>query len=190
MDIFIAGVGGQGTLFASKILGKYAAETGLDCTLSEVHGMAQRGGSVVTHVRIAEKVFSPVISEGAADVLLAFERLEAMRYAHMLKKEGLIVVNAERIDPMTVTIGAAKYPESCVDTLRKYSREVYELPAAKISAEAGGSKTVNTVMVGYMAAKLRLDLEKLKTAVAAVAPHKFAGDNLKSLLAGYEAGNK
>jgi indolepyruvate ferredoxin oxidoreductase beta subunit len=175
-------------LFASKILGRYAAEAGFDCALSEVHGMAQRGGSVTTHVRMDAKVHAPIISEGGADVLLAFERLEALRYAHMVKRGALIIVNAERIDPMPVISGAARYPENITETLKKQSGNVYEVPAAAIAAREGGAKTVNTVMVGYMAAKLNLDFGKLETALCAAAPPKYLDDNLKSLRAGYEAG--
>ena len=105
-NIMIVGVGGQGTLLTSRIIGKTAMEMGLDVKISEVHGMAQRGGSVVTFVRFGEKVYEPVVEEGQADVIIAFERLEALRYAHFLKKDGVLVVNDCRIDPMTVVIGA------------------------------------------------------------------------------------
>ena len=118
-NIMIVGVGGQGTLLTSRVLGKIALTGGYDVKLSEVHGMAQRGGSVVTFVRYGETVAEPIVEEGQADILIAFERLEAMRYAHFLKPEGAIIVNDTRIDPMPVVIGAAEYPEGILDTLRQ-----------------------------------------------------------------------
>ena len=118
-NIMIVGVGGQGTLLTSRVLGGLAIAGGYDVKLSEVHGMAQRGGSVVTFVRYGEKVAEPIVEEGQADVIIAFERLEAMRYAHFLKKDGALVINDWRIDPMPVVIGAAKYPEGILEELKK-----------------------------------------------------------------------
>jgi len=117
-NIMIVGVGGQGTLLTSRILGKLAINANYDVKLSEVHGMAQRGGSVVTFVRYGENVAEPIVEEGQADVLIAFERLEALRYLHFLKKDGVIIVNDQRIDPITVVTGAAEYPEGILDTLK------------------------------------------------------------------------
>ena len=118
-NIMIVGVGGQGTLLTSRILGGITTKAGYDVKLSEVHGMAQRGGSVVTFVRYGESVAEPIVEEGQADVLIAFERLEALRYAHFLKKDGVIIVNDQRIDPITVVTGAAAYPENIIETLQK-----------------------------------------------------------------------
>ena len=118
-NIMIVGVGGQGTLLTSRILGGITVDAGFDVKLSEVHGMAQRGGSVVTFVRYGEKVAEPIVEEGQADVLIAFERLEALRYAHFLKKDGAIVVNDWRIDPITVVTGAAEYPDHIIEDLEK-----------------------------------------------------------------------
>ena len=123
MNIMVVGVGGQGTLLTSRIIGKTALNAGFDVKLSEVHGMAQRGGSVVTFVRFGEKVSEPVVEEGEADILVSFERLEALRYAHFLKKDGVIIVNDTRIDPMTVVIGASQYPENIIENLRKKKKE-------------------------------------------------------------------
>ena len=114
----IVGVGGQGTLLTSRILGGITLHAGYDVKLSEVHGMAQRGGSVVTYVRYGDKVNEPIVEEGQADVLIAFERLEALRYAHFVKKDGVIIVNDQRIDPMPVVIGAAEYPENIIENLK------------------------------------------------------------------------
>lgn len=119
MNILIAGVGGQGTLLASRILGNYASLQGLDCKLSEVHGMAQRGGSVVTYVKMGEKIFSPLIADGDADIVLAFEKLEAYRWSGSLKKNGCIIVNLQEIMPLPVLIGQAQYPTDIVQYLRK-----------------------------------------------------------------------
>ncbi|MBR5897814.1 MAG: indolepyruvate oxidoreductase subunit beta, partial [Lachnospiraceae bacterium] len=118
-NIMIVGVGGQGTLLTSRILGGIMLGAGYDVKLSEVHGMAQRGGSVVTYVRYGEKVAEPIVEEGCADVLIAFERLEALRYAHFLKKNGVLIVNDQRIDPMPVVTGAAQYPENILENLSK-----------------------------------------------------------------------
>ena len=118
-SIMIVGVGGQGTLLTSRILGGITTHAGYDVKLSEVHGMAQRGGSVVTFVRYGEKVNEPIVEEGCADVLIAFERLEALRYAHFLKPDGVLIVNDQRIDPMTVVTGAAEYPEGIIEGLSK-----------------------------------------------------------------------
>ena len=131
-NIMIVGVGGQGTLLTSRILGGITVENGYDVKLSEVHGMAQRGGSVVTYVRYGEKVTEPIVEEGQADVLIAFEKLEALRYAHFLKKDGVIIVNDQKIDPMPVVTGVAKYPEGIIEHLsEKYKvisvAELYDL---------------------------------------------------------------
>ena len=126
-SIMIVGVGGQGTLLTSRILGGIIQEAGYDVKLSEVHGMAQRGGSVVTFVRYGDKVAEPIVEEGQADVLIAFERLEALRYAHFLKKDGVIIINDWRIDPITVVTGAAEYPENIIEDLSR-TYKVYSIP--------------------------------------------------------------
>ena len=134
MNIMVVGVGGQGTLLTSRIIGKTALSKGFDVKLSEVHGMAQRGGSVVTFVRYGEKVFEPVVEEGCVDILISFERLEAQRYAHFLKPDGKIIVNDCRIDPMTVVIGAETYPEGIIEKLSK-EHTVYTIDGAEIAKE-------------------------------------------------------
>ena len=125
-NIMIVGVGGQGTLLTSRILGNLTIAAGYDVKLSEVHGMAQRGGSVVTFVRYGEKVAEPIVEEGQADVIIAFERLEALRYAHFLKKDGVLIVNDWRIDPMPVVIGAAEYPDHILEDLEK-EHKIYKV---------------------------------------------------------------
>ena len=132
-NIMIVGVGGQGTLLTSRVLGKAALAKGYDVKISEVHGMAQRGGSVVTFVRFGDQVNEPVVEEGQADLIIAFERLEALRYAHFLKKDGVLVVNNCRIDPMTVTIGVGQYPENILEDLAK-THTVYSIDGAQPSS--------------------------------------------------------
>lgn len=131
-NIMIVGVGGQGTLLTSRILGGLAIASGYDVKLSEVHGMAQRGGSVVTFVRYGEKVAEPIVEEGQADVIIAFERLEAKRYAHFLKKDGVLIINDWRIDPMPVVIGAAEYPENIIEDLKKITRSTQSMRQKKL----------------------------------------------------------
>lgn len=143
-NIMIVGVGGQGTLLTSRILGGIITKSGYDVKLSEVHGMAQRGGSVVTFVRYGDCVAEPIVEEGQADVLIAFERLEALRYAHFLKKDGVLIVNDQRIDPITVVTGAAQYPENIIETLKK-SYQVIDVDAMDEAKKLGNAKVFNTL---------------------------------------------
>ncbi|MBQ8315806.1 MAG: indolepyruvate oxidoreductase subunit beta, partial [Lachnospiraceae bacterium] len=149
-NIMIVGVGGQGTLLTSRILGNITVEAGFDVKLSEVHGMAQRGGSVVTFVRYGEKVAEPIVEEGQADVLIAFERLEALRYAHFLKKDGAMVINDRRIEPITVVTGAAQYPENIIEDLSK-EHQVYSVDAQEEALKLGTSKVFNVIVLGVAA---------------------------------------
>jgi indolepyruvate ferredoxin oxidoreductase beta subunit len=185
-NIMIVGVGGQGTLLTSRIIGKTALEMGNDVKISEVHGMAQRGGSVVTFVRYGEKVWEPVVEEGTADVIIAFERLEAMRYAHYLKKDGVLVVNDCRIDPMTVVIGAKQYPENIIETL-KQTHNVYAIDGQKIAKELGNSKVLNSVVLGYAAKHIGFEKEAFIDMVKKTVPAKTIELNVKAFEAGYNA---
>ena len=182
----IVGVGGQGTLLTSRIIGKAALSCGYDVKISEVHGMAQRGGSVVTFVRFGEKVHEPVVEEGQADVIIAFERLEALRYAHFLKKDGVLIVNDCRIDPMTVVIGAAKYPENILEGL-KSEHNVYAIDALSHALELGNSKVLNSVVLGYAADAIGFDKETWLDTVAATVPQKTVEINKSAFLRGYES---
>ena len=184
-NIMIVGVGGQGTLLTSRIIGKAALSEGLDVKISEVHGMAQRGGSVVTFVRFGDKVNEPVVEEGDADVIIAFERLEALRYAHFLKKDGVLVVNDCRIDPMTVVIGAKTYPENIIEGLEK-EHTVYSFDAQKIAIELGNSKVLNSVVLGYAAKHIGFDQDTWLDTVAATVPAKTIELNKKAFLCGYD----
>ncbi len=186
MNILIAGVGGQGTLLASRVLGRYATLDNKDCKLSEIHGMSQRGGSVVTHVRIGEKIHSPVVWEGSADIVIAFESLEAARAKHYLKKEGILLVNEEEILPMPCITGAAKYPEGLKETLQAEQERTYFIPAQAWATEAGTAKATNIVMLGALCKLLGFRREIMREAVAACVPQKFAALNLKAFELGYE----
>ena len=185
-NIMIVGVGGQGTLLTSRIIGKTAMHVGYDVKISEVHGMAQRGGSVVTFVRFGEKVNEPVVEEGQADVIIAFERLEALRYSHFLKKDGVLVVNDCRIDPMTVVIGAKQYPENIIEGL-KAKHSVYAIDGQKIALELGNSKVLNSVVLGHAARFIGFDKETWLDVISATVPAKTIGINQKAFTCGYEA---
>ena len=183
-NIMIVGVGGQGTLLTSRIIGKSALALGNDVKISEVHGMAQRGGSVVTFVRYGEKVSEPIVEEGTADVIIAFERLEALRYAHFLKEGGVLVVNDCRIDPMTVVTGAMNYPENIIENLKKdYS--VFAIDAQKIAKELGNSKVLNSVVLGYATKHLGIDKETVIKTVEETVPQKTIELNVQAFLMGY-----
>ena len=185
MNVMIVGVGGQGTLLTSRILGKTALEAGYDVKLSEVHGMAQRGGSVVTYVRYGKKVNEPTVEEGNVDLLLAFEKLEALRYAHFLKKDGVLIVNDCRIDPMTVTIGAAEYPENIIETLKK-EHTVYTVDGNAIAAKLGNTKVLNCVVLGLAAKHMEFSKEEWLTVLAATVPPKTISLNTAAFEAGYQ----
>ena len=186
MNIMIVGVGGQGTLLTSRIIGKTALAAGFDVKLSEVHGMAQRGGSVVTFVRFGKKVYEPVCEEGTVDLLISFERLEAKRYAHFLKKDGVMIVNDTRIDPMTVVVGAAQYPEGIIEELEK-SHNLYKIDAGEVAKELGNSKVLNTVVLGLAAKHIGFDKEMWIEILQKTVPQKTIEINTTAFLKGYEA---
>ena len=185
-NIMIVGVGGQGTLLTSRIIGKAALELGLDVKISEVHGMAQRGGSVVTFVRYGDKVHEPVVEEGEADVIIAFERLEAQRYAHFLKKDGTLIVNDCRIDPMTVVIGAKEYPENIIERLSG-EHKVYSIDAQAIACSLGNSKVLNSAVLGFAARHLDIEKDIWLKIIETTVPPKTVEINKNAFLCGYEA---
>ena len=185
-NIMIVGVGGQGTLLTSRILGGITVAAGYDVKLSEVHGMAQRGGSVVTFVRYGEKVAEPIVEEGCADVLIAFEKLEAMRYAHFLKKDGAIVVNDHRIDPITVVTGAAQYPENIIENLEK-EYNVYKVNAMDEALKLGNSKVFNIIVLGVAAKHMDFSKEDWLSVIEKTVPAKTVEINKKAFLLGYES---
>lgn len=184
-NIMIVGVGGQGTLLTSRILGGITVDAGYDVKLSEVHGMAQRGGSVVTFVRYGEKVAEPIVEEGQADVLIAFEKLEALRYAHFLKKDGAIVVNDWRIDPITVVTGAAEYPENIIENLEK-EHKVFKVNAMEEALKLGNSKVFNIIVLGVAARHMDFSKEAWLKVIEKTVPPKTIEINQKAFLLGFE----
>ena len=184
-NIMIVGVGGQGTLLTSRILGDITVTAGYDVKLSEVHGMAQRGGSVVTFVRYGKKVAEPIIEEGQADVLIAFEMLEALRYAHFLKKDGVIIVNEQRIDPITVVTGAAQYPENIIENLET-EYNVYKVNAMEEALKLGNSRVFNIIVLGVAAKHMDFSKEAWLEAIEKTVPPKTVEINKKAFLLGYE----
>ena len=184
-NIMIVGVGGQGTLLTSRILGGITVAAGYDVKLSEVHGMAQRGGSVVTFVRYGEKVAEPIVEEGQADVLIAFEKLEALRYAHFLKKDGAIVVNEQRIDPMPVVTGAAQYPENIIENLEK-EYNVYKVNAMDEALKMGNSRVFNIIVLGVAAKHMDFSKEMWLEVIEKTVPPKTVEINKKAFLLGFE----
>lgn len=183
-NIMIVGVGGQGTLLTSRILGGITLKAGYDVKLSEVHGMAQRGGSVVTFVRYGERVTEPIVEEGQADVLIAFERLEALRYAHFLKKDGVLIVNDERIDPMPVVIQAAQYPENIIENLKK-KHKVLVLDAMKEAKRLGNPKVFNVIVLGAAAAHMDFKKEEWLQVIEDKVPKKTVELNKLAFETGY-----
>ena len=184
-SIMIVGVGGQGTLLASRLLGNALIECGYDVKVSEVHGMSQRGGSVVTYVRYGDKVYSPIIEKGEADVILAFEQLEAARWLAYLKQGGKVLVNTQQIDPMPVITGAMQYPQGLVEKIKEKGINITSIDALSLAEQAGSSKAVNVVLIGILAKHMDIDkniwLETIKTTV----PAKFMDMNLKAFDLGY-----
>lgn len=186
MDILLVGVGGQGTILASRILSHVGQAAGYDIKVSEIHGMAQRGGSVVTQVRMREKVYSPIIEEGGADIILAFEKLEAMRYLNYVKPEGSLIVNNQEVYPVPVLAGLATYPEGITDYLKAKAKNVILLDALNIAKECGNTKATNVVLVGVLASLLHFPLENWMEALEAKVPERFIEVNKKAFQAGYE----
>ncbi|MDD2269312.1 MAG: indolepyruvate oxidoreductase subunit beta [Eubacteriales bacterium] len=188
-NILICGVGGQGSLLASRILGQVAISQGWDTKVSEVHGMSQRGGSVVTYVKYSDtgKVASPVICRGEADVIISFEQLETARWLPFLKKDGKIVTSTQKIYPMPVISGNAVYPESLIEKIRENGNVVVECNAVDIAKALGNVKVANVVLIGLYAKHSGFDKEIFLEAVRECVPEKFLELNLKAFEAGYNA---
>ena len=186
-NIMIVGVGGQGTLLTSRILGGLALDAGYDVKLSEVHGMAQRGGSVVTYVRYGEQVCEPIVEEGQADVLIAFEKLEAMRYLHFLKKDGVAIVNNQQIDPITVVTGAATYPEGILENISsRYT--TYTVDAMEEAKKLGNAKAFNVIVLGMAAKHMDFSKEAWIRVIENTVPPKTIVINKKAFEVGYAIG--
>ncbi len=184
-NIMIVGVGGQGTLLASKLLGQLLLDEGFDVKVSELHGMSQRGGSVVTYVKYGEQVFAPVVGEGEADFIVSFEKLEAARYVNCLKRGGIIITNSQQIDPMPVTSGACEYPAGVLDGLREKKVKIIELDALTIANEAGSAKAVNLVLMGVLAKQLGMSDEKWYAAIERMVKPAFVELNKKAFATSY-----
>ena len=183
-NIMIVGVGGQGTLLASRILGNTVINEGYDVKVSEVHGMSQRGGSVVTYVKYGEKIYSPIVDCGEADIILAFEMLEAYRALPYLKKGGKMIVNTQSIDPMPVIIGAMEYPENIKEKLAD-KIDLLPVDALGLAKEAGNAKAVNVVLIGVMAKLTDIPYENWIETIKTTVPPKFLDVNLKAFDLGY-----
>ena len=187
VNIMIVGVGGQGTLLASRLLGCLLTDEGYDVKVSEVHGMSQRGGSVVTYVRFGEKVYSPIITEGEADFIVSFEKLEAARWSNCLAKDGQIIVNTQQIDPMPVIIGKATYPSDILQELRAGGAKVEEIDALDLAVAAGSVKAVNIVLMARLAKYMNIPYEKWIAAIEKTVAPKFVELNKKAFELGYAA---
>ena len=183
-NIMIVGVGGQGTLLASRIIGNTVIAEGYDVKISEVHGMSQRGGSVVTYVKFGDKVYSPIVDKGEADIILAFETLEAYRALPFLKKGGKMITNTQEIDPMPVITGAAKYPENILDKLNE-KIDLTAVDALSLAEQAGNIKAVNVVLIGVMAKNTDIPYEKWVETIKYTVPEIFLDVNLKAFDLGY-----
>ena len=183
-NIMIVGVGGQGSLLASKLLGRLLIDEGYDVKVSEVHGMSQRGGSVVTYVRFGEKVYSPIIDKGEADYIVAFEKIEVARYAPYLAKGGKIIVNTQEIEPMPVITGAAEYPHSALDALSAMGVDIDAIDALTPATEAGSAKAVNILLMGRLSKYMSIPEEKWIEAIKNSVSPKFTELNLRAFALG------
>mgnify|MGYP003396873273 FL=1 len=188
-NIMIVGVGGQGALLASKTLGQVLLDAGFDVKVSEVHGMSQRGGSVVTYVRYGEKVYSPIVDKGEADFIVSFEMLEAARYTEYLKKAGRIVVNTQNIDPMPVITGAAEYPADLENKMKNAGFAVDAVDCLSLAEQAGTAKAVNIVLMGRLSKYMDFSEEAWLKAIEKLVKPQFLEMNKKAFMLGRGEGN-
>ncbi len=185
-SIMIVGVGGQGSLLASRLMGNVLLSQGFDVKVSEVHGMSQRGGSVVTYVKYGEKVSSPIIDKGEADLIISFEQLEAARWVSYLKADGKIIVSTQETNPMPVIIGTATYPENIVERIKALGIDIIPVDALKIAEDLGNAKASNVVIMGVVSKLLSFDEKCWDNAIEACVPPKFLELNKKAFKAGKE----
>ncbi|MBP5738564.1 MAG: indolepyruvate oxidoreductase subunit beta [Abditibacteriota bacterium] len=185
INISIVGVGGQGTLLSGELLCRVALLAGMDVKKSEVHGMAQRGGSVISQVKLGPKVYSPLIPEGGTDILVSFEKVEALRWAHLLKKDGVAMVNAQEIRPITVSTGAAQWPDELDKRLGDTFANLELIPALDMAQELGNAKCANVIMIGALAKHLYINPEIWRQAIRELVKPKFVDLNLKAFDASY-----
>ena len=186
-NIMIVGVGGQGSLLASGLLGNVLLAQGFDVKVSEVHGMSQRGGSVVTYVKYGDKVYSPVIEQGEADAVISFEQLEAARWLPYLKKGGHLITSTQKIDPMPVITGAMEYPEDIIKKISDLGVDITAVDALKLAEEAGNSKASNVVLMGVVSTKMDFDDKLWQDAIEQCVPEKFLELNKKAFELGKNA---
>ena len=186
-NIMIVGVGGQGSLLASKLLGRLLLDHGYDVKVSEVHGMSQRGGSVVTYVRFGDKVYSPVIDKGEADFIVSFELLEAARWTEYLKPGGRLIANTQRIHPMPVITGAATYPSDLAEKMIAAGIDLDVLDALSLACQAGSAKAVNMVLMGRLSSGFDFTVEEWLSAIESSVPEKYREMNQKAFLLGRDA---
>ena len=187
-DLLIVGVGGQGTLLASRVIGRLAAKRGYDVKVSEVHGMSQRGGSVVTYVRYAGEVASPLIEPGGADVIIAFELLEAARWAGYLRPGGMAVANSQKIDPMPVIAGSERYPDGLENEIRKYCKAPVFVDALTVAKECGSARSVNFVLLGAASVYMDFSADEWLACIREATPPRALDVNIAAFGAGARLG--
>lgn len=185
-SIMIVGVGGQGSLLASRLIGNVLLQQGYDVKVSEVHGMSQRGGSVVTYVKYGDKVYSPVVTKGEADIIISFEQLESARWLPYLKKGGHLVTSTQQIDPMPVITGAAVYPDNIIEKIKSQGIDVISVDALTLAEQAGNAKASNVVLMGVVSTKMPFDVSVWEKAVEECVPAKFLELNKKAFALGRE----
>lgn len=183
-NIMIVGVGGQGTLLASRILGNTLLSQGFDVKVSEVHGMSQRGGSVVTYIKYGDKVYSPVIEKGEADVIVSFEQLEAARWLPYLKKGGKLITNTQQVEPMPVITGAMEYPAEIIEKIKAKEIDITALDALSLANEAGSARAVNVVLMGVLSTMMEFPEDAWKKALEECVPAKALDINRKAFALG------
>ena len=187
-SIMIVGVGGQGSLLASRLIGNVLLQQGYDVKVSEVHGMSQRGGSVVTYVKYGDEVLSPIVCKGEADIIISFEQLESARWLPYLKKGGHLVTSTQMIDPMPVITGAASYPENIIDKIKAQGVDVISVDALELAEKAGNSKASNVVLMGVVSTKMDFDKAVWDKAIEECVPAKFLELNKKAFELGRQIG--
>lgn len=190
IDIVFTGVGGQGILLASEVISQVALDSHLDVKKSEVHGMAQRGGSVISHVRIADKVYSPLIKTGSADIMVSFEQLEVVRHLHLLKQGGLIITNSQRIIPLTAFIGDIPYPDEPKEFMKDKTDKIEMFDALELAVKAGNKNTVNLVMLGALSTHIDFPPNVWEEAIRKRVPAKFLEVNMKAFREGMNVVSK
>lgn len=183
-NIMIVGVGGQGTLLASKLLGRILLAKGYDVKVSEVHGMSQRGGSVVTYVRYGDKVYSPIIDKGEADLIVSFELLEAARWTEYLKSDGTVITNTQQVNPMPVITGNKEYPADLCEKMKSAGIKLDALDALSLAEQAGTAKAVNLVLMGVLSKYFDFTVEEWMDAIEKSVPEKFLEVNKKAFTLG------